>query len=59
MSDAIKCFVDDNFVYQQDSAPDIQCSSTAAVENFQLPFTCTMAPQQSRAELHCPEYLQD
>ena len=46
MLDAIKCVIDDSFVFQQDSAPGVFCiqqSLTAAVQNSQLHFSCAMS----------------
>jgi len=40
MLDAIKCVVDDNFVFQQDSAPGVFCIQQ---KNSQLPFSCVWA----------------
>ena len=46
MLDAINCVLDDSFVFQQDSAPDVFCiqqSLAAAVQNSHLPFSRPMS----------------
>jgi len=57
MLDAIKCVVDDNFVFQQNGASCVHHSATAAVQSSQFPFSC-MCDGPVKAKFHYASWFE-